>query len=166
MNIILIGLPASGKSSVGRSLASELSWTFCDTDQLIEEEGGLSCRELYLKKGDTYFRKVEKEVIIRLHSAKEMVIATGGGILSDSENSRMLQKIGMVVYLQAEVSTLWNRLVLRGIPAFLPQNNPEEAFRSLAKTRIPLYKAAAHLVVNTEGLDPERVVEELKAYGK
>ena len=167
MNIILSGLPASGKSTTGAILAKKLGWNFFDTDLLIEARGD-SRRTLYLEKGEAHFRAVEKEVIRSLATTKNSVIATGGGTFCDEENSLLLSNLGVIVYLQASIDTLWNRLVLRGLPAYLvTAADPKREFYELAEKRIPFYERAAKFLVTTDALCPETIaMEVVKIYGK
>lgn len=151
MNIILCGLPASGKTAVGQRLASFLKRPFIDTDRLIEEATSLCCRTLYMHGR---LRSEEKKAVISLQAVSESVIATGGGILCEEENLERLRTIGCLVYLRADMKSLWERIVVRGMPAYA---DSEQSFYALATARLPLYEAAADVTVDTTGLSEEEV---------
>jgi len=164
MNIILCGLPMSGKTTIGKLLADKLKWHFADTDRLIENGYAaktgkeLSCRQIFVEEGDLFFRQLEKQQIASLKGLSGNIIAVGGGSLCNEENIRMLQLAGDLVYLKAPVKKLWERIQWRGVPAYLDPRDPEKAFLELAEKRMPLYEAAAKHIVETDGLSEEGVV--------
>lgn len=175
MNIILCGLPMSGKTTIGKKLAELLKWDFIDTDRLIENAYDSSkkftCREIYAKEGERKFRELEKKQIAALKSVKSNVIAVGGGSLSDSENLNILKLCGELIYLNAPVSILWERTQWRGIPAYLDPNDPEKAFYEMAEKRIPLYEKATDYILQTADLSEQEIVEAIinrkeQHYGK
>lgn len=159
MNLIFCGLQNSGKTTIGQLLAIRLGWDFIDTDQLIEGRYGRtqSCREIFIKEGESTFRALEKKVIDSLKVLKNCVIATGGGSLVNPENKNILEQLGKFVYLKANPQLLWTRI--GSIPALLDQNEPKKSFLELAKNRIPIYESVAHYTIETDTLTPEQIVD-------
>ena len=97
--IILCGLPMSGKTTIGKLLAEKLNWDFLDTDQMIEKayyqetKQNLTCREIFKKKGEGFFRSLEKEQITTLANYKNVIVALGGGSLIDEENRKFVKSL-------------------------------------------------------------------------
>ncbi|MBS4168958.1 shikimate kinase [Parachlamydia sp. AcF125] len=163
MNLILCGLPKCGKTTIGKILAAQLKWTFLDTDEMIEsaykKEFGnvLSCRQIYLTKGELYFRELEKQQVLALQNRRRSVIATGGGVFHLRENSEMLKNLGTLIYLKVPLKEIWNRISCAEIPPFLGQHEPEKAFYKLSEKRLPLYEAAAHVIIEAHNLNKEEM---------
>ena len=105
-NIVLIGMPKSGKSTVGRLLAKKLDLNFVDTDKLIVEKEGREITEIFANEGEAYFRKVEAEVIANVSERNGHVIATGGGAVLNAENIKNLKRNGKVFFLNRPVDAL------------------------------------------------------------
>lgn len=164
MNLILCGLPMSGKTTIGKKLAEKLGWKFIDTDQRIEEAYGektgknCTCRQIFQLEGEKKFRQLEKQQIALLKHTTKSIIAIGGGCLEDPENVKELQRIGRMIYLKSNPQELWKRVHSRGIPAYLDPQNPEASYYVLAVKRIPLYETAAHETVNIDNLTVEEIV--------
>lgn len=167
MNIILCGLPMSGKSTIGKLVAEKLHWNFIDTDRLIENayllktEKKSTCRQIFLEEGEMLFRDLEKQQIASLKGSKGNIISLGGGSLGDPENRDVLKLIGKLVFLKTPLNMLWERLQRRGIPAYLIDkdiNDPEKVFYQLAQKRIPIYEKAADFIIDTAPLNEQEVV--------
>src|SRR5689334_10550234 len=99
MNVVLIGLRGSGKSTVGSILAARLKWAFCDTDVLIQRRSGLTVHEIFEQRGEQAFRELESSVVRECASGSEKVIATGGGAVLDPLNVAAMRQNGFVVHL-------------------------------------------------------------------
>ncbi|MDW7693320.1 shikimate kinase [Flammeovirgaceae bacterium SG7u.111] len=108
MRIYLIGMPASGKSTVGSELAERLGYDFVDTDDLIAEREGIGIPEIFSEKGEDYFRKVEGDVL-RSTLPEKAVIATGGGVPCFAGNMEFIKEQGISVYLKVPVEELASR---------------------------------------------------------
>ena len=164
-NIILCGLPKSGKTTIGQLIAARLDWNFIDTDRLIERAYTLktgrkaNCRQICLEGGESAFRTIEKEQIHSLKNARMHIISLGGGSLDHPENLEILQSIGTLIYLESSVEVIWTRIQKGGIPAYLNQKDPKTDFYSIAQKRIPIYEQAAHYTIEAEGLDKKSIVE-------
>lgn len=150
-------MPCSGKTTLGKKLATHLNWEFIDTDRLIETLQPPSCREIYIKEGEKVFRSLEKQAIASLSGRSKCIIATGGGTLQEAENRRQLKTLGIIVYLKATPETLLKRLLSRPLPAMLDSRDPEKSWEALATKRIPLFEKVSDLIVDAE--DPEIITK-------
>ena len=156
--IVLIGMPGSGKSTIGKALANKLGYKFIDTDSLIEKKEGMTIKEIFEKKGEPYFRKKEEEVSRKLVDSKKLVIATGGGMVINPRIMANLSYNSTLVYLYTdEEIDLYNgkRPLLK---------NKEDYFR-LLKERKPLYQKYGDISI-LKGYDEidevvERIIEKL-----
>ncbi len=152
--IILIGLPGSGKSTVGRQLARKLSASFLDSDHLIEQRLGCSIREYFEREGEGAFRDVEEAVLAdtlseQNHSSSPIVLATGGGAVIRENNRKLLHGAGRVVYLRSSPEDLYKRLRHDRNRPLLQGVDPMQRLRDLYAQRDPLYREAAHFQVET-----------------
>src|SRR3990170_5658047 len=108
-NIILIGFMGSGKSTVGKMLASKRGLSFGDTDFLVEERAGRAIKDIFKKEGENHFRRLEKQAVAEVSSQVGQVIACGGGVVLDEENARSLKKNGVLIYLRVSPSAVCQR---------------------------------------------------------
>ena len=167
--ITLIGLPGSGKSTVGRQLARKLSAHFVDSDQLIEQRLGCSIREFFEREGEEAFRDVEQAVLHDVVSAdfasiappsidlaqeqqlvKILVLSTGGGSVLREVNRLLLKGSGPVVYLRATPEDLYRRLRHDRNRPLLQGVDPMQRLRDLYAQRDPLYRETASFQIETE----------------
>ncbi len=147
--ISLIGLPGSGKSTVGRQIARRLQLPFVDADRVIEEQIGCSIREYFEREGEAHFRDVEQTVIDGLTLAHQGVVATGGGAVLRQVNRSRLKERTTVVYLHAMPATLLRRVAHDSRRPLLQGGDPLGRLNDLYAQRDPLYRETAHLVVET-----------------
>lgn len=147
--IVLVGLPGSGKTTVGRHLARRLSLSFRDTDHLIEERIGCSIREFFEREGEQRFRDIEEQVIAAQETSGPCVLATGGGAVLREANRQALRRSGHVVYLRAAPDELWRRLRHDSQRPLLQVADAQARLRELHCARDPLYRATADSVVET-----------------
>ena len=138
-NIVLIGMPGSGKSTVGR-LLQKTGFDFVDTDDEIEKRCGCSIRELIETRGEAYFRDLESDVVRDVSSSSGRIIATGGGAVLRAQNVRSLRQNGKLYFLNASL----DRLHAAGSR---PLANTEEKIQKLYQERMPVYRAAADVTV-------------------
>jgi 3-dehydroquinate synthase len=163
-NIILIGMPGSGKTTVGKDLAKQLGMPFIDTDTLIEQISGMPIPEIFAGTGEENFRSIEREAIKKIAKMRNIVVATGGGSWCDIKNRRNLVNGGRVFFLDCRLEELWNRL-----------NNSHttrpllsEGFAGLErlhKIRRGSYLRAQH-IIDTYQKTPGEVAESIAAYYK
>lgn len=147
--IALIGLPGSGKSTVGRQLARRLQLPFFDSDQVIEERLGYSIREAFDRDGEDHFRDLEEAVLDELSQIRQAVISTGGGAVIRSATRQRLRERGRVVYLNSSPDELYRRLRHDTNRPLLQVVDPLGRLRDLYAVRDPLYRDAAHFVIQT-----------------
>ncbi len=170
MNLILCGMPKSGKSTLGSLLAEKLKWDFIDSDRLIElEHARLTneksvCREIYSRRGVLYFRQLEKRLIESLKQSQRCVIALGGGSLMDQEILQVVLSLGSLVYLNVSEAILWKRIEKKGIPASLDRDDPERSFGQIYQKRIPIFKSNATFILETCEMNEEQLVNILMSY--
>jgi shikimate kinase len=148
--IVLIGMPGCGKSTIGRQLARLRQLPFLDTDHEIEGELGCSIREFFDREGEAAFRDIEQRVIGELvASSTGTVIATGGGSVLREANRAAMQRGATVVYLRTAPEDLARRLIRDTQRPLLQVADPRQRLRDLFAVRDPLYRATAHMVVET-----------------
>ena len=143
----LIGLPGSGKSTVGRQLARRLQLPFVDSDHVIEERLGCRIRQYFEREGEASFRAVEAGVLDDLTLAKQGVLATGGGAVLRESNRRHLHDRGMVFYLKSSPDELFRRLRHDRNRPLLQVADPLARLRDLYAIRDPLYRETAHFTI-------------------
>jgi len=170
-NLFLIGYRCTGKSSVGRLLGTALGRSFVDTDSLVVSESGMSIRQIVDSRGWQSFRRLEYTVLQQVCTVDRRVVATGGGIVLDTDNVRLMKKNGRIIWLRASSETIKARMIQDQAseairPALSSTDSISEIKETLAK-REPLYKYAMDFSVNTEhrGVDEicEVIMENLKA---
>lgn len=147
--IVLVGLPGSGKSTVGKQLAKRLQLSFVDSDQEIENRLGCSIREYFEREGESAFRDVEQQVMAELLAGSLAVLSTGGGVVLREANRAQLKHSGKVFYLRATPEDLMRRLKNDRTRPLLQVADPLAKLRELYDQRDPLYREVAHYVVET-----------------
>jgi shikimate kinase len=147
--ISLIGLPGSGKSTVGRQLSRRLQLPFLDSDHIIEERLGCSIRDYFKREGEAGFRDVEAAVIDELTLLANGVLSTGGGSVLRPDNRQHLCERGHVVYLRSSPDELFRRLRHDVNRPLLQVADPLSRLRELYTVRDPLYRETAHFVIET-----------------
>lgn len=162
-NIVLIGFMGSGKSSVGKRLSSLLEMDLIDTDFVIEKRMEMTIREIFSTMGEKEFRRLEREIIIGLQDTKNSIISCGGGIVLDPENVESLKKGGRIIWLDASPEEIYNRLLGDKSRPLLSDLSLED-IRALWEKRLPLYEAASHMKIRTDGKTVDEIVEEILKY--
>ncbi|MCJ0764989.1 shikimate kinase [Variovorax terrae] len=147
--IALIGLPGSGKSTVGRQFARRLGLPFLDSDHVIEQRLGCSIREFFEREGEAAFRDVEESVIDELSQQHEGVLSTGGGVVLRPANRVHLRERGKVVYLRSSPEEVFRRLRHDQSRPLLQVADPLGRLRDLYAERDPLYRETAHFLLET-----------------
>jgi len=145
----LVGLPGSGKSTVGRQLARRLQLPLMDSDQVIESRLGCPIRQYFEREGEASFRDIEAAVIDELTQSRCGVLSTGGGAVLRPENRRHLHERGRVIYLKSSPDELFRRLRHDRNRPLLQVADPKERLRELYAVRDPLYRETAHFTVET-----------------
>jgi shikimate kinase len=160
LNLYLVGMMGSGKSTAGRHLAERLGYRFLDADSSIEQVAGRSIPELFASEGETGFRDLEAAVLNQIASWHSLVVATGGGVVTRPENWGQLQQ-GVVIWLDASDALLLERLSADPTPRPLMQSDdPAERLAELLRQRRPLY-AQADLHIVQDGRSADQVAEQI-----
>ena len=160
-NIYLIGLPGSGKTTVGRCLARFLYLDFIDTDHLIEERTGVSISHIFEIEGESGFRRRETRLLEEVSDRTQTVISTGGGIILSDTNRQIMRQHGQVIYLRASLEILWFRLRNCQNRPLLQSALPRARIAELMKEREPLYVAQADLIVEVTSDTANRTAREI-----
>lgn len=160
-NLVLIGFMGSGKSSVGRRLATKQRKSFVDTDAEIVADAGMSIQKIFSQEGEPSFRIRETKVLQRLVDYEGIVLATGGGIILREENRNLLHRIGPVIWLYAKPDILFERAMRSRKRPLLLVENPRERFESLLAEREALYRKSADVHVDSSYLDHEETAAKI-----
>lgn len=148
-NIYLVGPMGAGKTTVGRYLAEILGRQFVDSDHEIERKTGATIPWIFEKEGEIGFRQREEMVIQELTTRKNLVLATGGGVVTQPSNCFLLNSRGIVVYLFAPVDIQLQRTFRDKNRPLLQVENPRKKLQDLLTMRDPLYRGVAHYIVDT-----------------
>jgi shikimate kinase len=163
MNIFLIGYRCTGKTTVGRSLAKRLGWSFVDTDVQLIKEQGQKISEIVNTKGWASFRKMENLVIQCMCERDRHVVATGGGVVLDEENVKRMKDSGVLVWLRANINTIGNRMAkdpsTRDFRPALTSKGPVEEIKETLILRNAYYEKAKDFVVDTDLIGVEVVCD-------
>ncbi len=144
-----MGLPGSGKSSVGRQLAKRFGWAFLDSDHVIESRVGLSIREFFEREGEEAFRDLEQSVIDELTLGPACVLSTGGGAVLRAANRQHLKERTHAVYLHSPPEEVFRRLRHDQNRPLLQVADPLARLRELYSVRDALYRESARIVIET-----------------
>jgi len=157
VNIVLIGMRGSGKTTVGKLLAANLGMDFTDSDDIIVRQAGISIAELVKSHGWEAFREREAAAVRELASRDNTVIGTGGGVITREENITALRKRGKIIWLEADIDTLLGRLGDSGDRPSLTGKPFAEDLRTVLAARYPVYLKTADFSVSTAGREPATV---------
>ena len=160
LNLYLVGMMGSGKSSVGRHLAAALNYRFLDADTSLEQVAGRSIPEIFASEGESGFRELESAVLNQIASWHSLVVATGGGVVTQPANWGELHQ-GVVIWLDAPDELLLQRLEADPTPRPLMEaEDRAERLATLMAERRPLY-AQADLQIIQDGRAPEQVAQQI-----
>lgn len=157
-NIVLVGMPGCGKSTLARLLAQTLGKEAVDTDAAVEQNAGRSIPDIFAEQGEAAFRRLEAEAVQELGKGAGKVIATGGGAILTEENRNALRQNAVVVFLERQLDTL----ATNGRPL----SKSREAIEELYKQRLPLYREVADVTVSVEGAPEETLRRIREAIGQ
>ena len=161
--IFLTGFMGTGKSTVGKILASKLECVFVDLDSCIVESEGCSIDEIFSKKGEEYFREIEREHLLCLLGKKSQVVSTGGGVVISPQNRLEMRRSGVVINLVAEPEILLKRLKEENERPLLKGAKCLEMIQKMISEREKWY-ADADIRIDTSGKNVEDVVREIMVY--
>lgn len=161
--VFLVGYRCTGKSTVGRLLATALSRPFLDTDEAVETRSGTTIADLVNEKGWQAFRELESRVLAELVLEDSPVVATGGGIILAQENREVIQVGGICIWLQADEEIIIKRLLgddhSETLRPHLTDDSLEAETRKLLATRTPLYREVADFSIDTTAHSPEHCTQ-------
>lgn len=154
MNLFLIGYRCTGKTTVGRTLAQRLGWTFVDTDDRIVDAAGTSIVRMVEMHGWPFFRQHERQALAAVAAGSGQVVATGGGVVLDDRNIAAMRQAGKVIWLTAEEETIERRMLADDAtdssrPSLTDQGRIAEIRQVLAERR-PRYEKAADMTIATD----------------
>ena len=160
MMITLTGFMGSGKTTVGKVLADFLGCPFMDLDDLIVKKAGKSIPEIFAQDGEPAFRQLEARLLrqtVEKYTENTVVLALGGGAVTAPASAALLREKTVCIYLRASLETLLQRL--EGETAGRPLADASLAARLAA--REPIYEETAHVIIDTDGLTPDEVADEI-----
>ncbi|MBI4990819.1 AAA family ATPase [Candidatus Gottesmanbacteria bacterium] len=168
MRIILIGMKACGKTTVGKFLSQKLGVSFVELDNEIEKKHlndkneKLSFREIFKKYGKKYFRDLETNTlseISKILAGKDFVFACGGGTPLKNKNRKILKNLGKNIFLDVNREVLLERILKDGLPSFFPYpDDPEKSLDELLSKRLPVYQELAEFTLTIDKETPEEIV--------
>ena len=156
-NLFLIGYRCAGKTSVGRCLAEDLSWSFADTDYLIVEQQKMSIKEVIGAHGWEKFRQLEHSMLKTVCASQRQVVATGGGIVLSERNVARMKQSGKIIWLKARHETIKTRMLedetSQDFRPALTLNNSLSEIEKTLHSREPFYREAMDFFVDTDDMD-------------
>lgn len=160
-NIFLVGPMGAGKTTIGRQLARELGKDFYDSDKELESRTGADIPLIFELEGEAGFRRRESAVIDELTGYRNVVLATGGGVVLAPENRAALMSRGFVIYLQAPLNQLFERTRRDRNRPLLQTEDPRARLQAILEEREPLYQGVADLIAKTDSRTVRSVVKDL-----
>jgi XRE family aerobic/anaerobic benzoate catabolism transcriptional regulator len=162
--VALVGLRGAGKSSLGRAAADHAGLRFVELDQVVEEAAGMPLSDLFTLHGETWYRQLERDALVKLAAdARPLVVATGGGLVMAPDAYALLRRHFVTIWLKASPDDHWNRVVeqgdhrpMQGQPAAMAR------LREILSERAPLY-GLAHHTIDTSALGPGKSLERIEA---
>lgn len=159
MNIVLTGMPASGKTTVSKLLSEKLNLKLVDTDEEIVKKYGAIC-DIFATLGEQAFRNMETEVVKKVCAQSGLVVSTGGGCVLRAENVELFKSSGKIIFLRADLQTLTERVKNDNTRPLISGDSAAK-LEKLLKERSPIYEACADLTVDTKGKPPKEIVENI-----
>ena len=156
-NFVLTGFMGCGKSTVGRRLATLTGHRFVDSDELIVKTQNKSIPEIFAVVGEEAFRDIEQAVLGDLVGVAGIVLSTGGGAILRQENREALQKVGIIVWLDAEPDILFERASRSTRRPLLQTDNPRESFDRLFEARKSIYESLSNFRFDSSHIDHDTV---------
>lgn len=162
INVFLVGMMGTGKTTVGNLLARQLGYSFVDTDDVVEKAAGKTINQIFADEGEEAFRQLESEVLSHLSTHTRLTVATGGGIVLRRFNWSYLHH-GLVIWLDSPVDVLMDRLQNDMTRPLLQNDHPAQALQTILDQRRNLYaEADLHIQISAEDR-PEQIVSRIMA---
>jgi len=165
-NIFLIGLMGSGKTTIGRILSKTLNKKFYDSDHVVEEKTGVKVPLIFEYEGEIGFRKREESVLKDLVCHKDIILATGGGVILSKNNCKLLADNGHVVYLKSNCEDLVARMAGDQSRPLLQEGDLKKTLESLFEFRDPMYASISDYIIETAGKRAKEVSYEIESFIK
>jgi shikimate kinase len=165
-NIVLIGMPGAGKTTVGKALARSLNLTFIDSDKELIARTGVSVATIFEIEGEQGFRARESALLAELLQQPGLVLATGGGAVLQAVNRETLHSGGTVVYLRATLDALWERTRRDNGRPLLRTADPRKTLSDLLTVRDPLYRETAHVIFDTGRQSANKLAQQIATFLK
>ena len=159
-NVILIGMPGAGKSTVGVILAKRIGYHFIDSDLIIQAQQQCRLQDIINRQGLAEFRRIEEQVLMDIQT-RHTVIATGGSAIYCTDGLAKLAESGYQVYLKVSLDSLQHRIADMGQRGLVMEKGQD--FEQLYRERTPLYERAADLIIDADGLNAEHVAMAIEA---
>jgi shikimate kinase len=154
MNLFLIGYRCSGKTTVGKSIAAAIDWSFVDADNILVRESGKPIKDIVDTEGWDVFRRMERSTLTQICTTDRQVVATGGGVVLDADNVEAMQANGTVVWLNATAETIQKRMLQdKNTGNFRPalsDRGPIEEIEDMLLERKPYYESASDFSIHTD----------------
>lgn len=162
MRICLVGFMGSGKTTIGRALSDKQHMAWVDLDAYIEKKANQCIRDIFQEFGEAYFRRLEQEALKELLGKKDIIISTGGGVITTPRNVAVLKE-EQTIYLKYPFDTLYERIAG---DSNRPLATSYEALYERFKSRLDLYEAASRVTINCQDKSINQITEEIINYLK
>jgi len=163
-NVVIVGLPGSGKTSIGRAAARLLNWPFIDFDTEIEHREHASVAQIFATNGEAHFRALEQDLTREMAQCSGTMMSAGGGWVTNRESVVLLRQTGRIIYLRATPELLVARLATARVPRpLLLVPDPLGVLRELYEVRRPLYEEA-DLTIETELVEKKELIDQVRLY--
>jgi shikimate kinase len=163
MNLFLIGYRCTGKSTIGKSIAMTIAWSFVDSDILVIKECGKSIKDIVDTAGWEAFRRRERSTLKQICTKKRQVVATGGGVVLDADNVEAMRTSGMVIWLGATAETIQKRMLqdenTRALRPALTDKGRMEEIEDMLLKRNPYYESASDFSIHTDDVPVNEITE-------
>jgi shikimate kinase len=160
VDIVLIGPPGSGKSSVGKALSRKLSRPWIDTDTEVESRAGKRISEIFLEDGEATFRALERDVVDQVMGSEAAIVSLGGGSVLNESSQKRITTAKEVVFLDVSISNAAPRVGFNKDRPLLAIN-PRQQWLQLMEKRRPIYESLATITVSTDNKKPDQVADEI-----
>ena len=161
-NIFIVGSMGSGKTSIGKMLAKNNNLSFLDTDHEIIRSCGYSIPDIFEKFGEEHFRGLETEQLRKINAIENHVISTGGGIILRDDNKKLMQNLGIIIFLDININSQIDRVKNRKNRPLLNNKSLKDNLLSLKKIRDPIYKKISNYIIDVSGKERDQVINEIQ----